>query len=290
MLQRKKHRLLTERKARGCGHCAGPRWLCPNRVTCLAMSSAPPVAPFAVAPLLELPPLRCVIVDDELLPRLAVEKELRRYPELQCVGRYASLAELRAAELPAPPDVLFLDIELGANEDGLAYYKGLPAPPLAVFITSHAEYALDSIEAAAFDYILKPLTAERFDRVVARLLEHQALHHKAALYELHVGGEFLNIREGYEVSRVPMQDIVYLEALDNYTKIHTPRRRYLTLVSLKTLCEQLPPRRFLRIHRTFAVAVAKINRLVGGEVVVGGTVLPVGRTYRPQVQAFLQGA
>ena len=177
---------------------------------------------------------------------------------------------------------------MGAD-NGLDYFKSLPAPPLTVFVTAHSEYALDSIEAAAFDYILKPLTAERLARVVARLLDYQALHHKAALYELHVGAEFLNIREGYQTSRVPVQDILYLEALDNYTKIHTPGRRYLTLTNLKHLCEQLSTTRFLRIHRTFAVAVDKVKGLKGHELLVGKVALPVGRTYRPQVAAFLGG-
>ena len=173
------------------------------------MPAAPPL-PVAPAP---LPPLTCAVLDDELLPRMAVVKELRQHPGLHCLGHFSRLEELTA--LPQAPEVLFLDIELTDGANGLAYFKALSAPPLAVFITSHPEYELDSIEAAAFDYILKPLTAERFARVVARLLEHQALRHKAALYELHIGAEFLNIREGYETTRVPVQDIVYLEALDN---------------------------------------------------------------------------
>ncbi len=243
-------------------------------------------APLPVVPATAPPPLTCAVLDDQVLPRLAVLKELRRHPQLLCLGHFSSVEQLLAADWPAPPDVLFLDIEMGAT-NGLDYFKSLPEPPLTVFITSHPEFALDSIEAAAFDYIVKPLSAERFARVVARLLDHQALRHKAALYELHVGVEFLNIREGHGTSRVLVQDIVYLEALDNYTKIHTLGRRYLTLLNLKHLCEQLPPARFLRIHRTFAVAVAKINRLTGSELLVGGTTLPVGRTYRPQLAAFL---
>ena len=107
------------------------------------------------------------------------------------------------------------------------------------------------------------------------------------IYELHVGTEFLNIREGFKTSRVAVQDIVYLEALDNYTKIHTTQRRYLTLMNLKHLCEQLPATRFMRIHRTFAVALDKISALSGADLLVNGTVLPVGRTFRPQVAAFL---
>ena len=242
-----------------------------------------PLPRVAPAPLL---PLTCAVLDDELLPRLNVLSALEQHPGLHCLGHFANLTELRAA-LPELPEVLFLDIEMG-EDNGLAYFKSLPAPPLTVFITAHPEYALDSIEAAAFDYILKPLTEERFARVVARLLEHQALHHKAALYELHVGTEFLNIREGFKTSRVAVQEIVYLEALDNYTKIHTTERRYLTLMNLKHLCEQLPATRFMRIHRTFAVALDKISTLSGAELLVNGTVLPVGRTFRPQVAESLR--
>ena len=164
------------------------------------------VSPLPVGPNTAPPPLTCAVLDDELLPRLAVVKALRKVPGLHCVGHFERIAALTAA-LPEPPKVLFLDIEMGAD-NGLAYFKSLPTPPLTVFITSHPEFALDSIEAAAFDYIVKPLTDERFAKVAARLLDHQALRHKAALYELHVGAEFLNIREGYETSRVPVQDIM----------------------------------------------------------------------------------
>ncbi|MBF9222601.1 LytR/AlgR family response regulator transcription factor [Hymenobacter ruricola] len=248
------------------------------------MAADVPVGPATLPP-----PLTCAVLDDELLPRLAVVKALRPYAGLTCVGAFANVPALQAA-LPVPPDVLFLDIEVGPDS-GLAYYKSLPAPPLAVFITSHPEYALESIEAAAFDYVLKPLTDERFARVAQRLLDYQALRHKAALFELHLGAEFLTIREGYELSRVPVSDILYLEALDNYTRIYTTERRYLTLVTLKSLCEQLPAHRFLRVHRTYAVAVSKISRLSGGELLLaGGRPLPVGRTYRQRVADTLRQA
>ena len=230
-------------------------------------------------------PLTCAVVDDELLPRLAVVKALRQHPSLRCVGQFESLEALQASH-ETLPDVLFLDIGIG-HTNGLAYYKSLLEPPLTVFITSHLEYAVESFEAAAFDYIVKPLTDERFARVAARLLDHQLLRHKATLYELHVGTEFISIREGHRTSRVPVQDIVYLEALDNYTRIHTAQRRYLTLANLRDLCEQLPAARFLRIHRTYAVAVEKVSQLAGASVVVDGLELPVGRTYRAQVAATL---
>lgn len=242
------------------------------------MSAALPPAP---AP----EPLTCAVVDDELLPRLAVVKALRQHPGLRCLGQFESLAALQAA-LPELPEVLFLDIGIG-HDNGFAFFKSLPEPPLTVFITSHPEYALESFEAAAFDYIVKPLTDERFARVAARLLDHQQLRHKAALYELHVGAEYISIREGHRTSRVPVQDIVFLEALDNYTRIHTAQRRYLTLSNLRDLCEQLPAARFLRIHRTYAVAVAKVSQLASTSLVVDGRELPVGRTYRPQVAAVL---
>lgn len=230
-------------------------------------------------------PLTCAILDDELLSRLTVVKALRQHAGLRCVGHFESVAALTEG-LESMPDVLFLDIGLGQT-NGFAYFKSLSEPPLTVFITSHLEYALESFEAAAFDYIVKPLTDERFARVAARLLDHQLLRHKAALYELHVGAEFISIREGHRTSRVPVEDIVYLEALDNYTRIHTTQRRYLTLANLRNLCEQLPPARFLRIHRTYAVAVSKVSQLGGASLVVDGLELPVGRTYRPQVAAAL---
>jgi DNA-binding LytR/AlgR family response regulator len=231
-------------------------------------------------------PLTCAVLDDELLPRLAVVKALRQHAGLRCVGHYESVDAFMNSQ-ETMPDVLFLDIELGQT-NGLEYFKTLPQPPLTVFITSHPEFALESIEAAAFDYIVKPLTDERFARVAARLLDHQLLRHKAALYELHVGAEFISIREGHRTSRVLVQDIVYLEALDNYTRIHTTQRRYLTLANLRDLCEQLPAARFLRIHRTYAVAVAKVSQLASAAVIVEGFELPVGRTYRAQVAAALQ--
>jgi DNA-binding LytR/AlgR family response regulator len=155
--------------------------------------------------------------------------------------------------------------------------------PVAVFITSHPEFALDGFELSALDYVLKPLTAERFALTANRIEEYWAMKQKAISYEVLFEKESLTIKEGHTQVKLPQEDIIYLEAMQDYTKVVTEKKSYLTLTTLTGFLEKLSGNRFLRVHRSYAVAINKIKELHASKIICGTNEIPIGKTYRSAI-------
>lgn len=227
-----------------------------------------------------------MIVDDNELDQLAVASQAARYPHLQLTGIYNNALEALEAFESLKPELVFLDVEM-PGWTGLQLLKSIREHvPLAVFITSHAEFALEGYELEAFDYILKPLTEKRFDQTIARINEYRLMKKNAQAYTIHQEQETISIKEGHSQVKIPLAEIVYLEAMDSYTKVVLRDKKYLTLSSLTHMLEQLPPEKFGRIHRSYAVAISKIEELRSGELVCGGHELPVGKTYKALISKW----
>lgn len=224
--------------------------------------------------------LKYLIVEDEEIDRLSVETEADKFPFLKKIASCAH--SLEAAELISKyhPDILFLDIEMpGIN--GLQLVKMLTgATLLPVFITSHPEFALESYEIEAFDYLLKPLTAERFARCALRLHDFCQLRTKAFAFEKEQETDTLIIKQGYEKCKLQIQNILYLEAMKDYTRIIVPGKQYLVLATLSSMQEKLPRDKFIRIHRSYIVNLDKILSVKGNRIHLPEYDLPVGKLYK----------
>jgi DNA-binding LytR/AlgR family response regulator len=224
--------------------------------------------------------LKYLVVEDDEIDRFSVETEADKFPFLQ---RIASCSHpLEAVELITKyhPDVLFVDIEM-PGISGLQLVKKLANQQLLpVFITSHPEFAIESYEIEAFDYLLKPLTAERFARCALRLRDFCRLRVKAFAFEKEQESGTLMIKQGYEKCRLHLKDILYLEAMKDYTRIIVPGKQYLVLATLSSMQDQLPPEKFIRIHRSYVVNLDKIVRLKGNRVHLPEYELPVGKLYK----------
>jgi len=233
-------------------------------------------------------PLKYVIIDDDEIDRLAVETQASRYPFLQ---RLAVCSQpLEALELIGryQPDILFADIEMpGLSGLQLVSMLGgkVPAP---VFITSHPEYAIEGYERQAFDYLLKPLSPERFDQCARRLRDFFQLRAKAFAYEQQEESDILLIKQGYERYKLYLPDILFLEAMKDYTRIVTRQGSYLVLKPLSGMMEQLPADRFIRIHRSFIVNRDRIDSLKNNRLTLQTHELPVGKIYRQALNGILQ--
>lgn len=232
-------------------------------------------------------PLKYVIVDDDEIDRLAVEIQASRYPFLQ---RLAVCSQpLEALELIGrhQPDIVFADIEMpGMSGLDLVSLLGgkVPAP---VFITSHPEYAIEGYERQAFDYLLKPLTPERFGQCARRLRDFFQLRAKAFAFDRQEETDILLIKQGYERYKLYLPDILYLEAMKDYTRIVTRQNPYLVLNTLSGMMEQLPAERFIRIHRSFIANRDRIDALRGNKVILQHHELPVGKIYRQALNGIL---
>jgi len=231
--------------------------------------------------------VRFLAVDDNLLDLLAISELAKNFDFLENCGLYSNPIEAYEAQQYIKPDLVFLDIEM-SSVNGIELLRKIRADvPMAVFITSYPEFALDGIDLSVLDYVLKPLTAERFAITVQRIKQYWEMKQKSDAYEVLFENDLLTIKEGYSQVRISQNDIIYLEAMQDYTKIVTEKRNYITLSTISFFMDRLPPDRFLRVHRSYAVALHRITELRQSEVVCSNARIPVGKTYR-QVVSRLQ--
>lgn len=228
----------------------------------------------------------CIVVDDDELDRLTTVSFVERYPFLTIKGVYSSSLEALGAARKLSPDVLFLDIDM-PGMDGLSLREDLLQVPACVFVTSHPEYALESFDMAAFDFLVKPLKADRFAQAMGRLKSFLEVRDKSALYDYSADAETVFIKEGRDHVRVPLRDVIYLEALKDYTGIVTPQRKYCVLTPLGTLLQEGGFRTFVRIHRSYAVQKHFVRKVTASEVVTYEVTLPVGRVYKDALKQLV---
>ncbi|HMI02634.1 MAG TPA: LytTR family DNA-binding domain-containing protein [Pedobacter sp.] len=222
----------------------------------------------------------CVIVDDSYLDRVSAEIEIKNQECFRLVGSFDNATEAAESIRSCQPDILFLDVDM-PDISGLELFKSINTyNPLCVIISSYPEYALQSFELKVFDYILKPLTTERFKSTVDRLCDFIAIREKAQAYTSLVENEKVIFKEGHNVIYLNISDILYLEAFGDYTKVVTQKKNYLTLATLGGFLEELPADKFARIHRSYAVAKDQIRQIFHTSIAIGEANLPIGKTYR----------
>jgi DNA-binding LytR/AlgR family response regulator len=231
--------------------------------------------------------LKYLIVEDDEIDRISVETEADKFPFLKKIASCSHALEAVELISQQHPDVLFLDIEM-PGISGLQLVKMLATHDLLpVFITSHPEFAIESYEIEAFDYLLKPLTAERFARCALRLRDFSQLRTKAFAFEKEQESGVLLIKQGHEKCKLQLQDILYVEAMKDYTRIVVPGKQYLVLTTLSAMQEKLPAEKFVRIHRSYLVRLDKIVRVKGNKIYLPDTELPVGKLYRNVLKNIL---
>jgi two-component system LytT family response regulator len=231
--------------------------------------------------------LKCIIVDDDEIDRLTVLSFARKFPILQILGAFASAAEAAQLIAEEQPDVLFLDIDMpGLN--GIDFRKSALSVPVCIFITAHPAHAVESFELDTLDFIVKPLKLERFAQTVSRIEEYMEMRFKAALFEMGIGGDTIYLKEGHEQVKIKLHDVLYLEALKDYTLVVTAGKRYCVLSGLGEFLKGEGFQSFVRIHRSYAVQKHFITKMTAQQVVLKDTiVLPVGRSYKENLNTLL---
>ncbi|HLK29660.1 MAG TPA: LytTR family DNA-binding domain-containing protein [Puia sp.] len=230
--------------------------------------------------------ISCIVVDDDEIDRLIVLAYLETYPFIEIAGAYESpLAGLEAAK-KNPPDCLFLDIDM-SEMNGLELREQLMHIPACVFITSYPDYAVESFEMAALDFLVKPFSAARFSKTINRLQDFITLKRKSDLLSHTLGADTIFIKDGHDQIKLQLHEVIYLEALNNYTSIVTNNRKYSVLSPISGLLKEKPFRSFVRIHRSYAVQKNFIKKISSDEVLVANNIaLPLGRTYKESLNSF----
>jgi two-component system, LytTR family, response regulator len=229
----------------------------------------------------------CIIIDDDEIDRLTVMAYTKKFEQLKVIGVFDS-AEAAYPFMEANQiDVLFLDIDM-PKDSGLDVRKKMSHIPACIFITAHPEHAVDSFELDTLDFIVKPLNTERFTKAIQRLDAFMELKHKAALFESHLGTDAIYLKEGHTQTKVNLYDVLYLEALKDYTLIITAHKRHCVLSSIGLLLKEPHFKTFARIHRSYAVQKIAIKKITTHEVeLLNSTFIPIGRSYKDNLQMLL---
>ena len=226
--------------------------------------------------------MNCLIVDDEPLAVKVLETHIENIPSLKIIGN--CLNAFTAMELLTKNniDLMFLDIHM-PKLMGHEFLRTLRNPPKVIFTTAYKEYALDAFELDAVDYLLKPITLERLMKAVNKISNVQAFDIKEEQQVVDNQG-FVYFRADRKMIKVGYHDIVYVESMKDYIKIvRMNDKPLLVKQSISSLEDVLPANLFLRIHRSYIVAINKIAAFTNHDVEIGGKELPIGRLYAQQV-------
>lgn len=223
--------------------------------------------------------ITCIVVDDDEIDRLTALSFLADYPFIEITGNFNDPAMALSAAQKHPPDVLLLDIDM-PGMSGLELRRQLEAVPTCIFMTAYPDYAVDGFELAALDFLVKPFSGDRFGKTMERLKEYTDIRHRADLLNHTLGADTIFIKDGHNQVKLQLHEIVYLEALKNYTGIITSSRKYAVLTPMGNLIKEKAFASFIRIHRSYAVQKHYIKKISSGEVLVNDIALPVGRIYK----------
>lgn len=222
----------------------------------------------------------CIIIDDDEIDRLTAVSYAKKFPVLDIVGVFESAEDAVPFLEKEKIDILFLDIDMpGLN--GIEFRKQALDVPVCVFITAHPEHAVESFQIETLDFIVKPLKLDRFTQTVNRIEEFMEIKLKASLFEASIGGDTIYIKEGHEQTKVKLHEILYLEALKDYTLVVTDKKRHCVLSSIGNLLKEDHFQSFVRIHRSFAVQKQYVQKINSSEIILNNNaVIPIGRSYK----------
>lgn len=219
-------------------------------------------------------PIRCIAIDDEPMALVIIEQFCRRKGGLEVETfsePHVGLEAIRREQ----PDLVFLDIRMNGM-NGLEIARVLPPGCCLIFTTAYAQYALDGFDLDAVDFLHKPFAYERFERAVDKALQRIEAHAREALAEV------VTLKQEYNNVVIPVEEILYLEAMENYTKVYRRDGKYtLSRTGLKRTLELLPAGRFVRVHKSFVVALSQVAEYSHGQLRLKGSPvsIPIGRTY-----------
>jgi two-component system, LytTR family, response regulator len=235
--------------------------------------------------------LNCVIVEDEPLARNLLTEYVRKVPSLNLIEACSSPIIALEVLRNNPVDVLFLDVQM-PELTGISLLKVLQKRPLVILTTAYSEYALQGYELDVVDYLLKPITFERFlkavDKVTLRLDSKKSPAIIAEKPPAAVEQPFVFIKDGTKLVKVVFDDILYVEGLKDYVTIHLNNQKIVSLQRLKTLEEQLPPDKFIRVHNSFIVALRSIDVVHKNHVQIRNAQIPIGETYKKSFRDFIE--
>lgn len=229
--------------------------------------------------------INCIIVDDEPLAREILESFVAKVPFLKLVDSCKNGFEAMKVLQENKVNLIFLDIQM-PDITGIQLYKSLPEPPMVIFTTAYSNYAVAGFDMDAVDYLLKPFSFERFLKAVNKAKTFQK--NKTPIENnLARQREFIFVKDGSKVIKIDLDNVLYLEGMKDYVKIVMKDKYILTLISMQQMAEKLPSHLFVRIHRSYIVAIPKIEKIEKNRVVINDQWLPIGSSYKAGLYKML---
>jgi DNA-binding LytR/AlgR family response regulator len=220
--------------------------------------------------------MNVLIVDDEPLAQEILETYIQKFPNLKLMQKCSNAVEAHAALQMHDIDLIFLDIQM-PQITGLDFLKTLVNPPKVIFTTAFSEYAVEGYELNIVDYLLKPISFERFAKAVNKATVSEGV---SASLGSGATQDFMFVKSDKKLVKVFFNEIYYIEGLKDYVILHTPKGRLVTLQTMKSLESKLSDELFMRIHRSYIVNIGHIDILDGNTVVINKKSIPIGKNYK----------
>jgi DNA-binding LytR/AlgR family response regulator len=233
--------------------------------------------------------LRCVIVDDEVLAREILHNYLSRLEGIGDVHSFGNARDALTYLNTEIADVLFLDIEM-PNLTGIEFLKSLLNPPVTVFTTAYRNYAFEGFELGVIDFLLKPIAFPRFVQAVDKVREFMALKAQQIQVDaspVNASPDTIFVKSGVQRIRLALDSVTYIQGLKDYAIIHTDTGKIVLKGSIKAMEALFPPNRFIRVHKSFIVALSRISRLERNRLLLNTSHIPIGRSFRHDLETAL---
>ncbi|QIK53819.1 response regulator transcription factor [Dysgonomonas sp. HDW5B] len=224
--------------------------------------------------------MRCIIVDDEPIARKGIKKIVDQISELELLGSFNSAEAASMFMMGNSVDLVFLDIQMpGIN--GIEFARNIPKNTLIIFTTAYSEYALDSYEVEAIDYLVKPIEADRLKKAVDKAISYHSLLLSEENKNVgNVEDEYIFVKSDRRYFKVNLKDILFIEGLKDYVIIQLAEQRIITRMNLKTMHELLPKNTFLRINRSYIVNTSHIDSFDNNDIFIQKYEIAIGSFYR----------
>ena len=222
--------------------------------------------------------IKCIIIDDEPLGAEVIENHLGEFSNMELIGTFTNPLEALGAIEKGEVDAVFIDINM-PKMNGLDFIKNLESRPYFIITTAYREYAVESFDLDVLDYLVKPIPFTRFLKSINKLSQKFLNDKSNETTTQSVEKSFIFLKVDKKLIKIKFEDIYYIESLKDYIKVFTSSGDYLAHKSLSSISEEVPSTQFLRIHRSFTVALDKIQAVEGNSVLITGKRIPIGRKY-----------
>lgn len=233
--------------------------------------------------------INCVIIDDEPLARENIANYIENVSFLNLVGQGSNPLELNDILNTNQVDLIFLDIQMPVI-NGIDFLKITPNLPMVILTTAYPSYALEGFDLDVLDYLLKPITFNRFLKAVGKANDMMQLQHSNdKQFDSDDENSHFFIKCDHKYEKIYIDDILFVQALQNYVTICTEERKYVSLLPLKNVEQNLSDRSFMRVHKSYIVNIKKVNNLESHELTIGTHAIPISRNYRKEVKDRILG-